>query len=342
MHQNRLPLGKLPVHLLKEMLTKLPTQAEELLLGPGIGNDCAIVKTSDQLLVFKSDPITFATDSIGWYLVQVNVNDIATTGAKPRWMLLTLLLPEVNAQVLLDQITSQVREACLALGLTVIGGHTEITHGLDRPILVGTVIGLIDKADPITPAGARSGDRLLLSKGIPIEATAILAREFPHRLMEAPDGLSLTDLQQAREFLFQPGISILAEAQVAAQVGGTHAMHDPTEGGLYAALWEMAEASGHSILVDLSKTFIFPLSQRICQILDLDPFGAIASGALLLAVDPKKAREVKYAIQRIGITCVDIGQFVDRSDQPEVRNGTFENSQLINRPEIDEISKLFG
>jgi hydrogenase expression/formation protein HypE len=341
MPQNNLPLGKLPVQLLKEMLAKLPTQSEGLVLGPGIGMDCAIVKASDQLLVFKSDPITFATDSIGWYLVQVNVNDIATTGAKPCWMLLTLLLPEADAQNLLEKITGQVREACEEINLAVIGGHTEITHGLDRPILIGTVIGQVNEADLITPCGARSGDRLLLSKGVPIEATAILAREFPDRLMEAPDGLSPEDLQKAQDFLYQPGISVLAEAQAAARIGGTHAMHDATEGGLYTALWEMAEASGHSILVDLSKIPIFPLSLRICQMLDLDPLGAIASGALLLAVDPEKAQNVKEAIHKIGSNCVEIGQITNKSDQPVVLNGTLECFERLTRPEIDEISKLY-
>jgi hydrogenase expression/formation protein HypE len=339
---NSLPVGKLPGDLLESLLARLPTQGAQVILGPGIGLDCAVVEASGRLLVFKSDPITFASDSIGWYAVQVNANDLATTGALPRWLLVTLLLPSEDAPALLDQIGAQLQQACAELGLVVIGGHTEVTYGLDRPILVGTMVGEVSREQLVTPRGAQPGDRLLLTKGIPIEATALLSRELPDRLTAPADGLSTAELKTAQAFLHQPGISIVREAQLAIQAGQVHAMHDPTEGGLYTALWELAQACQHTLWVDLSTAPIFPLSARICQILDLDPLGAIASGALLLAAPPQDARKISQAITQAGIACTEIGVVADQPGPPVVRQGFSPDAGLAPRPARDEVARLFG
>ncbi len=337
-----LPVGKLPGNLLESLLARLPTHGPQVVLGPGIGLDCAVVETSGHLLVFKSDPITFASDSIGWYAVQVNANDLATTGALPRWLLVTLLLPSAGAPSLLDQIVTQLQQACVELGLVVIGGHTEITYGLDRPILVGTMVGEVSREQLVTPSGAQPGDRLLLTKGVPIEATALLSRELPDRLSAPTNGLSAAELQAAQAFLHQPGISVLREAQLAIHSGQVHAMHDPTEGGVYTALWELAQACQHTLWVDLSAVPVFPLSARICQILDLDPLGAIASGALLLAVSPQTAGQISRAISQAGILCTEIGIVADEAGAPVVRQGFSPDAGLAPRPARDEIAKLFG
>ena len=342
MHANSLPVGKLPSSLLESLLRRLPTYGPQVVLGPGVGLDCAVVESSGRLLVFKSDPITFASDSIGWYAVQVNANDLATTGALPRWLLVTLLLPPEGAPSLLDQIGEQLQQACQELDLVVIGGHTEVTYGLDRPILVGTMVGEVSREQLVTPRGAQPGDRLLLTKGLPIEATALLARELPDRLTAGPDGLSAAELKTAQAFLHQPGISILREAQLAIQAGHVHAMHDPTEGGLYTALWELAQACQHTLWVDLSAATVYPLSAHICQILDLDPLGAIASGALLLAAPPRDARRISLAIVQAGISCTEIGVVADQPGPPVVRQGFSPEAGLAPRPARDEIAKLFG
>ena len=331
MPTNSLPVGKLPGNLLESLLARLPTHGPQVVLGPGVGLDCAVVEASGRLLVFKSDPITFASDSIGWYAVQVNANDLATTGALPRWMLVTLLLPPAGASALLDQIGAQLQQACTELGLVVIGGHTEVTYGLDRPILVGTMVGEVSREQLVTPRGAQPGDRLLLTKGVPIEATALLARELPDRLTAPTDGLSAAELKTAQAFLHQPGISVLREAQLAIQTGQVHAMHDPTEGGLYTALWELAQACQHTLWVDLSAAPVFPLSARICQILDLDPLGAIASGALLLAAAPQDARKISQAIAQAGIACTEIGIIADQPGPPVVRQGFSPDAALAPR-----------
>ena len=349
MQNLKLPVGKLPPDLLSRLLSKAPLD-ESVVLGPGIGLDCAVVETTGGLLVLKSDPITFASDEIGWYAVQINANDIATTGATPRWFLVTLLLPEKNTTPQLpQQIMAQVYAAGRELGISVIGGHTEITYGLERPILAGTMIGEVDPQRLITPRGARPGDRLLLTKGIPIEATAILAREFASDL--SPH-LSPEEILRAKDFLFQPGISVLRDARIAVKSGRVHAMHDPTEGGLSAALWELAEASGCSITIDREAVKVHELSTRLLGALNLgslDPMALIASGALLLSVHPEDAGGIRSALAAEGILCSQIGSVEGppehaADDTLDCTVWKLEKGirTLLPRPERDEITKVFG
>ena len=332
-----LPVGKLPAELLARLLGQAPIFDPRVSLGPGIGLDCAVIDYGSHCLVFKSDPITFATDQIGWYAVQVNANDIATCGAVPRWMLLTILLPEGSTSYeLVEQVFTQVYEACKNQGISVIGGHTEITSDLDRIILVATMIGEVEHDKLVTPRGAQPGNSVLLTKGVPIEATALIARECPSLLAGEfkPD-----ELQLAENFLFEPGISVLNDVRIALGAGGVTAMHDPTEGGLAAALWELAEASQVSIVVNVDAIPVPNISRRICRLLDIDPLAAIASGALLLAVQADRALIVQFALEKAGILCAHIGEI----EPPPV--GVFKSSgglrELLLRPERDAIAKLF-
>jgi hydrogenase maturation factor len=188
--------------------------------------------------------------------------------------------------------------------VNIIGGHTEITYGLDRPVLVGTLIGEVEPRGLITPRGARPGDRLLLTKGVPIEATALLAQEFPGRLRRA---LGTRAVRAARRFLHRPGISVVRDARIALHAGRVTAMHDPTEGGLVTALWELAQASGRSLCFDPAAVPVPPLAARVCRVLGLDPLRAIASGALLLTASRTTAPRIRRALEAEGITCAEIG-----------------------------------
>ncbi len=332
-----LPVGKLPAELLARLLEKAPSVDPRVILGPGVGLDCAVIDDGDKFLVFKSDPITFATDQVGWYAVQVNCNDIATTGATPLWFLATILLPEKHATAkMAEEILTQVFDACKTIGVAVIGGHTEITFGIERPIVVATMVGEVARERLVTPRGATPGDRILLSKGVPIEATSILARELPDRLR---DFLDEVELRQAEMFLFEPGISILREARLAVSAGKVNAMHDPTEGGLITALWELAEASGQTLWVDLSAVPVPSISRKMCQMLGIDPLAAIASGALLLTAPPKDAEMIRSAWEKEGILCAEIGGVEGGPAAVwEVRES---GRQLLWKPVRDEIAKLF-
>ena len=333
--------GKLPAELLAALLSPLQdiaSQDASIIQGPGNGLDCAVVDLGSTWLVLKTDPITFTADQIGWYAVQVNANDLATSGAQPRWFLATLLLPQESATpFMVEQIFKQMTDACRDIGALLIGGHTEVTLGLNRPILVGTLVGQVSPGKLISPRGAQTGDRLLLTKGVPIEATAILGRDLSQRLREV---LSPDELLQAQQYLYYPGISVLRDAQIALKVGRVHAMHDPTEGGIVTALWELAEASEHSVEINLRNVYVPDLSRRICAALSIDPFASIASGALLLAVHPDDARAICGALNNAGIHCSEIGQVLDG---PPVAWEILEDEcrEPLARPERDEIARLY-
>ncbi len=301
MARSAYPLGKLPAEHLARLLIRLPVTDPRVVVGPGLGRDAAVISFGDQMLVAKTDPITFASDEIGWYAVHVNANDVATTGAQPRWFLATLLLPEGCSRQMVESIFGQIDEACQEVGALLVGGHTEITAGLHRPIVVGAMLGEVERGCLITPRGARPGDVLMLSKGVPIEGGSILAREFGQRLRALPADL----IARARAYLHDPGISVVREALAAADTGGVSAMHDPTEAGLACGLWGMADAA--AVEVDLDAVTVLPEAATLCAWLSLDPLAVIASGALLIAVRPLSAPAVMAAIRSAGVEVSQIG-----------------------------------
>lgn len=310
--QNRddpiLELGKLPPDMLEEMLSaRTGAQDPRLRLGPSPGEDVGVVENGARCLVFKTDPVTFATDRIGWYAVHVNANDVATSGARPSWFQACILLPQNRTRRSdADAIFAQIHEACLGLGVSVVGGHTEVTHGLNHAVVVGSMIGEVETTRLITTGGANQGDRLLLTKGIVIEGTAIMARERYAELKSK--GIAAVILERAASFLDEPGISVVPEARIAADLGAT-SMHDPTEGGLRAGIMEMALASGLGVRVNRDDIPLMEESRLLCQALDLDPLGTITSGSLLVAAPPAEALRIRNALTKAGILCTDIGVF---------------------------------
>jgi len=332
---DKYPLGKLPHEHLAALLARYPIADPRVIVGPRPGEDAAVLDAGgEQYLVAKMDPITFATDEIGWYAVNVNANDIATTGGTPQWFMATLLLPGGQADsAMVDTIFEQMHAACAALGVALVGGHTEITYGIDRPIVAGMMLGQVEKARLLSTGDAQPGDRLLLTKGYPIEATAIIARE-KHDLLE--HRFSHEYVERCAGFLHEPGISVVRDARVALGAGRVHAMHDPTEGGLATGLWEMAEASGLRLVVDPAAALLEE-GRVLCEATGLDPLGAIASGALLMAVHPDDADAIAAALVQDGIPAYDIGR-VEEGDTAVVGA----DGRPLARPARDEIARLFG
>ena len=330
------PLGKLPAEHLARLLSRYAPSDERIVLGPGVGRDATVISFGDRYLVAKTDPITFASEEIGWYAVHVNANDIACMGATPCWFLATLLLPEARTDaVLVDTIFGQISDACRELGMVLVGGHTEITHGIDHPIVVGCTLGEVAPERLVRPNGARPGDALLLTKGVAVEGTAIIAREKAGALT----GVEESVLERCRGFLYDPGISVVRDAAVATAAGAVHAMHDPTEGGLATGLWELAEAAGVGLAVDEAAIPILPETHKLCGRLGLDPLGLIGSGALLLVVAPGDAAAILAALEGAGIAATRIGRVVERKQGLVLRSATGERP--LPQFERDEIAKLF-
>lgn len=337
------PLGKLPPEHLARLIDRHPPANQRVVLGPGIGHDAAVISFCEgddgeaRYLVAKTDPITFASNEIGWYAVHVNANDVACTGAAPRWFLATLLLPQKGTdEALVDEIFDQIADTCEALDIALVGGHTEITHGFDRPVVSGFMLGEVAPDALVRPDGARPGDMLMLTKGVAVEGTAIIAREKGHDL----EGIDPSLIERGRDFLHTPGISVVRDAAVAVGAGEVHAMHDPTEGGLATGLWELAEAAGVGVAVDEGAIPFFPETTALCSALGLDPLGLIASGALLLSVVADDAEAVRAALEDAGIPAARIGRVVER-EQGRVLH-TDDGQRTLPRFDQDEITRLFA
>jgi len=301
-------VGKFPAPLLERLLGKVTVADPRVLVGPKIGEDAAVIDMGDQLLVAKTDPVTFATDAIGWYAVQVNANDVACTGGVPKWFLATLLVPPKFSEDDAERVFDQIVDACRTLDIALIGGHSEVTHGIDRPIVLGSMLGEVDRDRLIHTGGAREGDSIVLTKGIAIEGTALLARDYAASLRQA--GMSPDLIEKCSTLLSNPGISVLKDAQLACAVAEVHSMHDPTEGGLATALREVARASGLGLAVEEGSIPVLPECQAVCQALGLDPLGMLASGALLITLPAGQVPRLILALERQGIAGWEIGQML--------------------------------
>src|SRR5881296_839841 len=260
-----LPIGKLRADTLQAIFDRHQCKDPRVVVGPRLGEDAAVIDMGDRYLVATSDPITFATAEIGWYALQVNANDIAVRGARPRWFLATLLLPAgATSGASVDALFVDLHAACEELDVALVGGHTEVTHGLDRPIVVGAMLGEVAKDKLVTTGGARVGDAVVLTKGVPLEGAAIIAREKEAELRAR--GVPAATIRRARGFLKTPGISVRPEAELACELASVHAMHDPTEGGIATALHELADAAGVGLRVDRDRIMVLPEGKLLCEV----------------------------------------------------------------------------
>lgn len=334
-----LPVGKLPPQLLERLLGKHAPADPRVIVGPRVGEDAAVLDMGDRYLVATADPITFATDEAGWYALHVNANDLAVRGARPLWFLATVLLPEGGAtETAVERLFADMGEACSELGVALIGGHTEVTAGLPRAIVSGCMLGDVAKDRLVTTGGARPGDVLLLTKGVPLEGAAIMARE---RAAEAARrGVAADVIKRARDFLRRPGISVVPEARVACDAGRVHAMHDPTEGGVATACWELAQAADVGLRVDRERIPVLREGRVLCEAFGLDPLGTIASGSLLLAVEAGDAERVTAACRGAGVDCAAIGRVTEPSDGVRLASGG--HARPMPTFPQDEITRMFS
>ncbi len=333
-----LPLGKLDFSLLDKMLKKYQSKSDSrVIIGPKLGEDAAVIEYQDRYLVVKTDPITFATEEIGWYVVQVNANDIATRGAAPKWFQATILLPEKKTtEALIDKIFSQIYDACNKLNIMVIGGHTEISYNLDRPIIVGSMLGEVEKDKLVSTSGAKPGDVIILTKGIVIEGTSIIAREKQEELKKR--GYQNSFIQKCKDFIYKPGLSVVEDALLANKIN-VHAMHDPTEGGISAGLYEIAAASQVGLMIEREEITILEESRILCKEYNLDPLRTIASGALLIVAPQNNANNIIAILNRNGIKSSLIGKIKEKSFGIKMLSSG--NLADLNFSAKDEITKIF-
>ncbi len=310
MPERKLTTGKIPKDVLNRLVfTCLGVPSERVLKGPKIGEDAALLDMGENILIAKANPITGAENKIGWLAVHINANDVAARGAKPLWYLSIILLPVGAPESLLETIMKEQHEACCELGVSIVGGHTEVAPGLQRPIVSGFMLGEVDKDSKITTDGAQIGDKIILTKGVGIEGTGILASDLRDRLLETVDGELLDRAEKMLDM-----ISVVPEALEASSMGHVHSMHTPTEGGVLNGLLEVSEASGLGFRVSESLMPIHEETKVICDALNVDPMKLLSSGSLLMSVSSDKADDVVQRLQSIGVKSSVIGEIIEEGN----------------------------
>ncbi len=319
----QLELGKLPKRaLIKNILSRIKV-SDDVLLPPAFGEDGAVITTKGNIIVVVADPITGATSEAGWLAVHVNANDVAVHAAYPKWFISTLLFPIGTKETDIEQVMDGVIEALSEVRATLIGGHTEITDRVKEIIISGAMIGepMVDNKY-ITSGGAKDGDAIVITKGVGIEGTFILARDFKASLLKKLDEKVLNEAMKLRRM-----ISILPDVEYSIKAIGIeniHAMHDVTEGGLLGGLYEMAFASGIGFKIYEDKIPVLKPTKEICSVLRLDPLKLIGSGSLILAVDPEFADDLVSYLMKNKINSAIIGNFTKKYQKEGIiikRNG---------------------
>ncbi len=329
--------GKLPQDYLDAFLGAFERQDASVLSWPGIGEDTAAVDiVPEEVLVLTSDPITFATDAISEYVVLVNANDLATSGATPRWLLTTLLFPLGTTPSMVRSIMTELVGVCSRCGITLCGGHTEITDAVNRPVINGMLAGTVSRERLLDKKQMRPGDHILLTKGVAVEGTAIIAREFEHRLIE--QGVASAVIDRAKAMLDH--ISVLPEALIAADTHGVSALHDVTEGGLATALEEFSIAGNFGIRIQIEQILIYPETEVLCSALHIDPLGLIGSGSLLISCRPTASTELLLQLHDGGIQAAHIGTVMDQPPGITAKEG--QHQREWPRFAVDEITRLFA
>lgn len=331
-----LPPGKLPNHILETFIDAVQFEDPGIIIGPGVGEDTAALDIAGrEVLVLKSDPITFVAQDAGYYAVVINANDIATSGARPRWMLATLLFPPAATALQIHRTLLAIRDVCKDLDISLCGGHTEITDAVTRPVITGMMAGLVNRADLLEKSNLRPGDLILMTKRVAVEGTAILAMEFEQRLMD--QGISRATLQSSAALLTR--LSILPEAELAAGQPGTLALHDVTEGGLATALFELSSAAGYRLKINMNTIPVYAETRELCRALGLNPLGLIGSGSLLIACRPSSSALIRQDLETAGIEVACIGEVAEKGCGVDAeKSGQPENWPSF---EIDELARLF-
>lgn len=324
-------VGKIPESVLKRSVFKqIHTKRSEVLLGAGVGEDCAAVKLApDEMFVMSTDPITGTATDIGNLAIHITMNDLASAGAEPIGVLLTILLPESAEEADLKKMMGQIEAACAEAKVQIMGGHTEVTKAVNQPLINVCGVGKAKNGKLVSTAGAEAGDDILITKWIGLEGTSIIAKEKEQELLTRyPEQL----VETAKNF--DQYLSVLPEAATAVK-SGVSAMHDVTEGGIFGALWEMAEASGVGLEIDLKKIPVKQETIEVCEFFGINPYELISSGSMLMAA-PDGTMLVRE-LERRGIHAAIVGKAVTGNDRVLVNE---EERRFLEPPKTDELYKV--
>lgn len=325
-------IGKVPENVLKRSVFKqIKHYRPEVILHPGVGEDCAAIATSeDEVLVFSTDPITGASKGMGALAVHITANDLASSGAEPVGILTCIILPPRTREKKLKDLMEEISLACRALNIEIMGGHTEVSDVVNRPLITVTGVGKVKKDKIVSTGGLQPGDDLVMTKWAGLEGTSIIASEKQEELEKR---LPTQLIETAKAMKEQ--ISVLPEAKIAVELG-VSAMHDVTEGGIFGALWEMGEAAGVGIIADLKKIPIRQETIEICELFDINPYMLISSGCMLIGTS--QGNLLAEELQKQGIPAVVIGRATEGNDRIIV-NG--EEQRFLEPAGSDQLYKIY-
>ena len=329
--KDMLKVGKIPENVLKRSVFKeIHTKRQEVLLGAGVGEDCAALKLGpEEVFVLSTDPITGTAQDIGDLAIHITINDLASAGAEPVGVMLTILLPEGSEESHLKTVMRQMEEACAKVGVQIMGGHTEVPRVVNQPLISVCGVGKTKEGSLVSTSGARPGDDIVITKWIGLEGTAIIAKEKEKELLGRYPR-SLLDTAKS----FDQYLSVLPESRIGVKLG-VHAMHDVTEGGIFGALWEMAESSGVGLEIDLKKIPVKQETIEICEFYGINPYGLISSGSLLMAVPD--GNQMVWEMEKAGIHAVAVGKAVSGNDRVLVNEG---ERRFLEPPKTDALYQV--
>ncbi len=313
-------------------------QAEDpdVLLGAAFGEDVALTRVGDEILVSHVDPIVGAVGDIGWLAVHVASNDIAASGIRPRWLQLLVLVPTMEDVELLEQIMQDANRAAKEIGASIIGGHTGYSAGLSRPLVAVTAMGTAADQKPVLTGGAQVGDRVLVTKGIALEGTAILAQDFVD--VAKRQGLTDDELMRGRRVMAE--VSVMPEALLLAANGVT-AMHDVTRGGILETLLEIADLSQVGIELDYARLPIPSIVSRFAEAFTFDPLRMISSGTLAVTVPQEQVEDVSAALEEDGTPFAFVGRVTEGTGVRVLKDGETKHYTEIRCGE-DELARLWA
>ncbi len=323
-------IGKVSETVLKRSILKqIKHRRDEVLVGPGVGEDCSVLELGeDEVFVISTDPITGTTENIGTLAVHITANDISSNGAEIIGIMLTILLPEGYRESDLKNMMKEIEAVSESLNIEILGGHTEITAAVNQPVITVTGVGKMPKNQMIKTAGVIPGQEIVMTKWAGLEGTAIIAREKEAELLSKYTKDFIVGAQN-----FLQNISVVAEARLARAMGVT-SMHDVTEGGIFGALWELGEASGVGLEVDLKKITLKQETVEICEFYDLNPYQLISSGVMLMVTD--KANELAEVLKKNGIPAAVIGRITAGNDRVVLNDV---EKRFLAPPKSDELYK---
>lgn len=332
-----LETGKLDSELLKRIVfEKIKYRSDDVIVRPGIGEDCAVMDFGNYECIMSTDPITAAVSDIGRLAIHITCNDIASNGVQPLGIMLAVMLPEGTTAEDVEHIMGQAAETAAGLKVEIIGGHTEVTPAVKQPVIVSTAIGKAVSGMSQSGNDMQAGDFVMMTKTAGLEGTGIIACDYGKEL----EGyMTDEELQTAVGFLDR--VSVVAEGIAAGKVG-THGMHDITEGGILGAVWEMCQIAGKGVQIWEDKIPMEPETEKICEFFHIDPLRLISSGSMVIIVPADKKDEMEEAMVEAGVACSIIGKIEEKEFGIKLKKPESSEPVDIAPPASDELYKVVG